>query len=118
MEPVYLVEITAPFDVIQGIYSCVSQKRGYIFHEEQREGSTLTEIKAYMPVSESFGFTGDLRSCTSGKAFPQCSFDHWEQLNADPLDDGSKSNQIMMDIRKRKDLKLEIPSSNDYLDRL
>jgi elongation factor 2 len=35
-------------------------------------------VKAYLPVNESFGFNGELRSHTAGQAFPQSVFDHWE----------------------------------------
>lgn len=38
-------------------------------------------VKAYLPVNESFGFNGELRSQTGGQAFPQCVFDHWELMN-------------------------------------
>lgn len=38
-------------------------------------------VKAYLPVAESFGFNGDLRSQTAGQAFPQAVFDHWETMN-------------------------------------
>jgi elongation factor 2 len=38
-------------------------------------------VKAYLPVAESFGFNGELRSHTAGQAFPQCVFDHWEIMN-------------------------------------
>jgi elongation factor 2 len=38
-------------------------------------------VKAYLPVAESFGFNGELRSHTAGQAFPQCVFDHWETMN-------------------------------------
>merc|ERR1712071_399153 len=38
------------------------------------------------PVNESFGFTADLRSNTSGQAFPQCVFDHWQILPGNPFD--------------------------------
>lgn len=37
-------------------------------------------IKAYLPVAESFGFNGELRALTSGQAFSQCVFDHWENM--------------------------------------
>lgn len=37
-------------------------------------------VKAYLPVSESFGFNGELRSQTGGQAFPQSVFDHWELM--------------------------------------
>jgi len=38
-------------------------------------------VKAYLPVMESFGFNGELRAATSGQAFPQSVFDHWEVMN-------------------------------------
>lgn len=38
-------------------------------------------IKAYLPVMESFGFNGELRSQTGGQAFPQSVMDHWELMN-------------------------------------
>lgn len=38
-------------------------------------------VKAYLPVNESFGFNGELRSQTGGQAFPQSVFDHWELMS-------------------------------------
>jgi elongation factor 2 len=118
MEPVYLVDIATPSDVMSGIYQCFSQRRGLIFQEESVCGTPLLNLKAYLPVAESFGFTGHLRSLTSGQAFPQCVFDHWEVIQMDPFDNKSKAYQITMDIRKRKGLKQELPNLNDYLDKL
>lgn len=70
MEPIYLVEIQAPEQALGGIYSVMNQKRGQVFEEVQRPGTPLYNIKAYLPVVESFGFTGTLRAATSGQAFP------------------------------------------------
>ena len=117
-EPVYLVDIATPNDCMSGIYQCFSQRRGLIFSEDSVAGTPLLNVKAYLPVAESFGFTGHLRSLTSGQAFPQCVFDHWETISMDPFDNKSKAYQIVMDIRKRKGLKLELPNINDYLDKL
>ncbi len=80
-------------------------------------GTPLLNVKAYLPVSESFGFTGHLRSLTSGQAFPQCVFDHWEVLGSDPFDNKSKSYAICMAIRKRKGLKQELPIFADFIDK-
>jgi elongation factor 2 len=117
-EPIYLVDIATPNDVMNGIYQCFSQRRGVVFSEDSVAGTPLLNVKAYLPVSESFGFTAHLRSLTSGQAFPQCVFDHWETINQDPLDNKSKAYQILMGIRKRKGLKQELPNLNDYLDKL
>ncbi len=58
----------------------LNQKRGHVFEEAQRPGTPIFNLKAYLPVVESFGFTGTLRAATSGQAFPQCVFDHWETM--------------------------------------
>ncbi|KAI3640017.1 hypothetical protein MIR68_001948, partial [Amoeboaphelidium protococcarum] len=79
-EPVYLCEIQCPENAIGGIYSCLNRRRGQVIAEEQRPGTPMYNVKAYLPVNESFGFTADLRSHTGGQAFPQCVFDHWELM--------------------------------------
>merc|ERR1739848_10318 len=118
MEPVYLVEITCPEQAMGGVYSTLNQKRGIVFEEMQRPGTPINNIKAYLPVLESFGFTSALRAATSGQAFPQCVFDHWEMLSADPMKEGSQTNEICLDTRKRKGLKFEMPNLGDYEDKL
>lgn len=118
MEPIYLVEIQAPEQALGGIYSVLNQKRGMVFEEVQRPGTPIYNIKAYLPVIESFGFTSTLRAATSGQAFPQCVFDHWELMGSDPLQAGSQTNQFVLDIRKRKGLKPEPSPLSEYEDKL
>mmetsp|Transcript_38624 Transcript_38624/g.74033 ORF Transcript_38624/g.74033 Transcript_38624/m.74033 type:complete len:844 (+) Transcript_38624:80-2611(+) len=118
MEPIYLVEIQAPERALGGIYGCLNQKRGQVFEEMQRPGTPMYNIKAYLPVLESFGFTNTLRAATSGEAFPQCVFDHWDTLAADPLTPDSQAHKIVMETRKRKGSKMEIPPVNEYEDKL
>lgn len=118
LEPVYLVEIQAPEQALGGIYSVLNQKRGHVFEEMQRPGTPIFNLKAYLPVIESFGFTSTLRAATSGQAFPQCVFDHWEQMSADPLNVGSPAHTIVADIRKRKGLKPEPSPLSEYEDKL
>jgi elongation factor 2 len=117
-EPVYLCEIQVPVDVMGNCYGVVSSRRGTVFSEEQRPGTPMVNLKAYLPVSESFGFTAYLRSQTAGKAFPQCVFDHWDTLDSDPLQEGSKSNAVVLAIRARKGLSPEIPPLDRFLDKL
>merc|ERR1719460_2759713 len=74
-EPVFLVEITCPAEAMSGVYSCMNLGRGCVFEENEREGTPLRQVKAYLPVAESFGFVAALRQQTSGQAFPQCVFD-------------------------------------------
>ena len=75
-------------------------------------------LLAYLPVTESFGFTADLRSNTGGKAFPQCSFDHWEPMIGNPFEEGNKCNETVLAVRKRKGLKDGVPAKGYYLDTL
>uniref|UniRef100_A0A4W4HAY9 Tr-type G domain-containing protein n=1 Tax=Electrophorus electricus TaxID=8005 RepID=A0A4W4HAY9_ELEEL len=118
LEPVYLVEIQCPEAVVGGIYGVLNRKRGLVFEESQVMGTPMFVVKAYLPVNESFGFTADLRSNTSGQAFPQCVFDHWQILPGDPMEASSKPAQIVADTRKRKGLKEGIPALDNYLDKL
>ncbi|XP_044491374.1 elongation factor 2 [Mangifera indica] len=118
LEPVYLVEIQAPEQALGGIYSVLNQKRGHVFEEMQRPGTPLYNIKAYLPVIESFGFSGTLRAATSGQAFPQCVFDHWDMMSSDPLESGSQAAQLVADIRKRKGLKEQMTPLSEFEDKL
>ncbi|XP_063060643.1 elongation factor 2b-like [Engraulis encrasicolus] len=118
MEPIYLVEIQCPKHVIGGIYSVLNQKRGHVFEESNVVGTPLFIVKAYLPVNESFNFTASLRASTSGQAFPQCVFDHWQILPGDPFDSTSKAAQVVAESRKRKGLNLAVPALENYLDKL
>merc|ERR1711894_336303 len=118
MEPVYKVEIVAPENAVGGIFSCLNKKRGVVFSNKQLGNQPQWKVEAYLPVNESFGFTGDLRSCTGGQAFPQCVFDHWQPLGGDVFTAGTKPATIVADIRKRKGLKEGIPSLDNYFDKL
>lgn len=117
VEPIFLVDIAAPTSSMGGVYQCFNQRRGIVFSEETVAGTPMINAKAYLPVSESFGFTADLRSKTSGQAFPQCMFDHWEMITDDPFQPNSIASVIMMGIRKRKGIKQEIPKLEDYVDK-
>ncbi|KZV65567.1 eukaryotic translation elongation factor 2 [Peniophora sp. CONT] len=117
-EPVYLVEVQCPENAIGGIYSCLNKRRGQVFSEEQRIGTPMFTVKAYLPVMESFGFNGDLRQATGGQAFPQLIMDHWELMNGSPIDKGSKLEEMVKNIRIRKGLKPEIPALDTYYDKL
>ena len=119
LEPVFLVEITCPQAAVSGIYSVISLKRGTVIEEVPRVGTPLVNVKAHLPVAESFGFTGQLREATSGQAFPTMIFDHWEAMPDDPLKEGTRTNELVKSIRKRKGCgKVEIPPLNEYEDKL
>jgi elongation factor 2 len=119
MEPVFLVNITAPEGALGGIYSCLNKKRGHVFAEDNRPGTPIYNLNAYLPVLESFGFVADLRAATSGQAFPQCVFDHWALMAGDALDGSDKLGELIQSIRKRKGCSsIEVPELSKYYDKL
>lgn len=117
-EPVYNVEIQCPETGLGGIYSTLNKRRGTVYSEEQRPGTPMYTVKAYLPVAESFGFNAELRQATGGQAFPQSVFDHYALMNGVANEKGSKLNELAQKIRVRKGLKEEIPPYDYYYDRL
>jgi elongation factor 2 len=118
LEPVYLVEIQCPEAAVGGIYGVLNRKRGHVFEENTIPGTPMFQVKAFLPVNESFGFTAALRSATGGQAFPQCVFDHWQVMQGDPFDPSTKSAEVLQLTRKRKGLKAEVPPLDSFLDKL
>ena len=118
LEPMYVCDITVPNQAVAGVYSTLNMRRGVIEGKEDRPGTPLTKIKAFLPVLESFGFTQLLRQNTSGQAFPQMIFSHWQLVNGDCYDADSQAFSVLMGIRERKGLKQELPEFNDYYDKL
>lgn len=118
LEPIYNVEVQAPENALGGIYSCLNKKRGIVYEEQNIVGTPIFVVKAYLPVNESFGFTADLRAATGGQAFPQCSFDHWDAMESDPLSEDSQAQKVVRDIRVRKGLTEAIPPLDRFLDKM
>jgi elongation factor 2 len=118
MEPVFLVEIQCPETAMGGVYSTMTRRRGMVFEENPVSGTPMYQVKAYLPVNESFGFDAALRAATGGQAFPQCVFDHWEAMNGNPLDESSKENAIVVAARKRKGLSEQPFPLDKFYDKL
>jgi elongation factor 2 len=76
--------------VLSGVYRVVNSRQGQVFEANQVSKTSTFVVKAYLPVSESFGFTSDLQSNTSGQVHAQCVFDHWKIVDDDPFDPASK----------------------------
>jgi len=117
-EPIYSVDIQCPYDVIGNVYQCLAARRGVVQTEEPIFGTQMVVVKAYLPVSESFGFSGHLRSMTSGQAFPQCVFDHWSVMSGDIHDRNTNLGEVVRSVRLRKGLSENIPPLDNFLDRL
>ncbi|KAI8831627.1 P-loop containing nucleoside triphosphate hydrolase protein [Chytriomyces cf. hyalinus JEL632] len=115
-EPIYLVEIQCPETAIGGILSVLNKRRGVVIG--QKSGSPFFQVRAYLPVMESLGFSGDLRAATGGQAIPYCMFDHWEIMEGNPLEEGTKTHDLLLRTRARKGLKVEMPVLADFYDKL
>jgi len=118
MEPVFLVDISCPQDAMGGVYGVLTVRRGHVFHEEQRAGTPMMHMKAYIPVNESFGFTEELRAKTGGKAFPQMVFDHYQVVTGDPLVPTSFAGKLVTSTRTRKGLDPSVPPFDRFYDKL
>jgi elongation factor 2 len=118
LEPMYLCDITVPADEINGVYATLNARRGEVDAKEDQPGTPICKIRAFLPVLESFGFTGLLREKTHGKAFPQMIFDKWQDLNGNPFEEGTQAHGVVMAARKRKGLKDELPKFGDYYDKM
>ena len=117
VEPVFSVDIQTVESAMGGIYNVLTRRRGVIIGEENRPGTPIYNVRAYMPVVESFGFTGDLRAATGGQAFPQLVFDHWQLYPGNPLE-GGLAQETVLGIRKRKGLREGVPALDTYMDKL
>ena len=118
LEPMYIASITVPVDYVGGVYSTLSVRRGIVVDDIPKVGTPLTEIRAFVPVNASFGFTKELRTATGGRAFPQCTFDHWSAMSGDVFSEGSLVHDIVTATRQRKGLSADLPPLDQYLDRL
>ncbi len=108
LEPFQKVFIHVPQEQMGGAMREMQGRRGSIL-DMQTEGDT-TIIEAKAPVAQLFGFAGDLRSATEGRAMWSTEFAGFETIPGNIL------NDIVMDIRKRKGLKLEMPKPSDFID--
>ena len=71
-----------------------------------------------MKIKICVGFDSELRAATSGQAFPQCVFDHWQTMESSPLEENTQAQKIVLATRKRKGLSEELPPLDRFLDKL
>jgi len=116
-EPVFKVTLTMPTEEKGGAMKTIVSRRGEIDIMVEGKGGLLI-MDAYLPVAESFGFVETLRGETSGKAMADMTFSHWQRVSGNPMKPGTRAHDVVMEIRKRKGLKLELPKLSEFHDRL
>ncbi len=107
-EPVYKIGVSVPHQFVGEVTGLITRKRGRVTSSEQK--GPVTMIKGFIPVAETFGLSADMRSATSGHAFWQTQFDHWEKVPE------SIAIEVIAEIRKRRGLPEEIPKANKFID--
>lgn len=78
MEPMMSVEVTTPEDYMGDVIGDLNSRRGQIQAMEERSGARV--VKGLVPLSEMFGYVGDLRSKTSGRASYSMQFDSYAEV--------------------------------------
>lgn len=107
LEPYQKVFIHVPQDQMGGAAKEIQGRRGIIINMTSEGDMTVIESKA--PVAELFGFAGDIRSATEGRAMWSTEFTGFETLPT------NLTTEIIGSIRQRKGLKKELPQAADYL---
>ena len=80
LEPYFKVEVVTPEEYMGDVMGGINSKRGLIQGMEARAGAQV--INAFVPLSEMFGYSTELRSTTQGRATYTMIFDHYEQVPA------------------------------------
>lgn len=80
LEPIMAVEVTTPEDYMGDVIGDLNSRRGQIQAMEERAGARV--VKAQVPLSEMFGYVGDLRSKTQGRANYSMVFDSYAEVPA------------------------------------
>ncbi|HUO38559.1 MAG TPA: elongation factor G, partial [Mycobacterium sp.] len=78
LEPIMAVEVTTPEDYMGDVIGDLNSRRGQIQAMEERGGARV--VKAHVPLSEMFGYVGDLRSRTQGRANYSMVFDSYAEV--------------------------------------
>jgi elongation factor G len=78
LEPIMAVEVRTPEDYMGDVIGDLNSRRGQIHAMEDISGAKV--VKAVVPLSEMFGYVGDLRSKTQGRANYTMQFDSYAEV--------------------------------------
>ena len=85
LEPVMAVEVITPEDFMGDVIGDINSRRGQIQAMDERSGARI--VRALVPLSEMFGYVGDLRSRTQGRASYSMQFDSYAEVPANVAKD-------------------------------
>jgi elongation factor 2 len=107
LEPAQEVFISIPQNLLGNVTRELQGRRGQII-DMKTEGD-MVSLKAETPVAEMFGFAGDIRSATEGRALWSTEFAGFKPIPQNLF--GEK----VMEVRERKGMKLELPKPSDFV---
>jgi elongation factor G len=91
MEPMMAVEVTTPEENLGDVIGDLNSRRGMIQAMDERSGVRV--VTALVPLSEMFGYVGDLRSRTQGRASYSMQFDSYAEVP------GNVAKEIIAKVR-------------------
>ncbi|MGD8234652.1 MAG: elongation factor G [Chromatiales bacterium] len=94
MEPIMKVDVFTPEDHVGDVIGDLNRRRGMI--KAQEAGATGVRVKADAPLSEMFGYIGDLRTMTSGRGQFSMEFSHYAPCPA------NVAEQVIKETKERK----------------
>lgn len=97
LEPVMKVDVFTPDDHVGDVIGDLNRRRGMI--KSQDPGATGVRIKAEVPLSEMFGYIGDLRTMTSGRGQFSMEFDHYSPCPRNVAD------EVIKEVKERDAVK-------------
>jgi elongation factor G len=97
LEPIMKVDVFTPDDHVGDVIGDLNRRRAMI--QGQESGATGVRVKADAPLSEMFGYIGDLRTMTSGRGQFSMEFSHYSQCPA------NVAEQVIKEVKERKDKK-------------
>jgi elongation factor G len=80
LEPMMAVEVTTPEENMGDVIGDLNSRRGHIQAMDESHGARV--VRAVVPLSEMFGYVGDLRSKTQGRAVFNQQFDSYAEVPA------------------------------------
>ncbi|MDD3769019.1 MAG: elongation factor G [Sulfuricurvum sp.] len=85
LEPMMKVEVEVPENFMGDVIGDLNRRRGQVNNMGDRSGNKI--VNAFVPLSEMFGYSTDLRSATQGRASYSMEFDHYEEVPRNVADE-------------------------------
>jgi elongation factor G len=95
LEPIMKVDVFTPEDQVGDVIGDLNRRRAII--KSQEAGVTGVRVKADAPLSEMFGYIGDLRTITSGRGQFSMEFSHYADCPA------SVAEKVIAEVQERKE---------------